>query len=393
MRGEPCGKPVSGAPRRAGAPPLVPPTPVGVLHSLRGFFARESIQGLDGAEREDLTQAQLRATRPIVSGVLLCGAVLLAIITVFEMAGATPSIGYPGWLQMLVASLVAGCAAAVARLPQWQHRLVLTLVATLLLGIFMSMPLPGATGQLALRTGLFQLLPLALMALMVRPVSLLAFALLIVAMAQLRIVLYGAPGTGSALYWLYTLTTIGFGLVLAGYRSDFAASAWRMRRRLVQQASTDPVTGLLNRNGWSERAEAAHARAAAGVPLALVVLDIDFFKRINDRLGHDGGDAVLQRLGAILQARAGARGCAARIGGEEFAVLLEGHDARSARTFAERVRSEFGGEHEGAVTTLSAGVAEHRPGETLRELMRRADLALYSAKHEGRDRVCVAPVS
>jgi hypothetical protein len=236
--------------------------PVGVLHSLRGFFARESIQGLDGAEREDLTQAQLRATRPIVSGVLLCGAVLLAIITVFEMAGATPSIGYPGWLQMLVASLVAGCAAAVARLPQWQHRLVLTLVATLLLGIFMSMPLPGATGQLALRTGLFQLLPLALMALMVRPVSLLAFALLIVAMAQLRIVLYGAPGTGSALYWLYTLTTIGFGLVLAGYRSDFAASAWRMRRRLVRQASTDPVTGLLNRNGWSERAEAAHARAS-----------------------------------------------------------------------------------------------------------------------------------
>lgn len=393
MRGEPCGKPVSGAPRVAGAPPLVPPMPVGVLHSLRGFFARESIQGLDGAEREDLTQAQLRATRPIVSGVLLCGAVLLAIITGFEMAGATPSIGYPGWLQMLVASLVAGCAAAVARLPQWQHRLVLTLVATLLLGIFMSMPLPGATGQLALRTGLFQLLPLALMALMVRPVSLLAFALLIVAMAQLRIVLYGAPVTGSALYWLYTLTTIGFGLVLAGYRSDFAASAWRMRRRLVQQASTDPVTGLLNRNGWSERAEAAHARAAAGVPLALVVLDIDFFKRINDRLGHDGGDAVLQRLGAILQARAGARGCAARIGGEEFAVLLEGHDARSARTFAERVRSEFGGEHEGAVTTLSAGVAEHRPGETLRELMRRADLALYSAKHEGRDRVCVAPVS
>ena len=387
-------KPVSDAPRRTRVQPQAPSMAAPRVHRLRGFFARESTQGLDSVEREDLTQAQLRATRPIVSGVLLCGAVLLAIITVFEVAGATPSIGYPGWLQMLMASVVAGCAAAVARLPQWQHRLVLTLLATLLLGIFMSMPLPGAIGQLALRTGLFQLLPLALMALMVRPVSLLAFALLIVAMAQLRIVLYGEPGTGSALYWLYTLTTIGFGLVLAGYRSDFAVSAWRMRRRLVQQASTDPVTGLLNRNGWSERAEAAHARAAAaGVPLALVVLDIDFFKRINDRLGHDGGDAVLQRLGAIMQARAGVRGCAARIGGEEFAVLLEGHDAGSARTFAEYVRGEFGGEHEGAVTMLSAGVAEHRPGETLRELMRRADLALYSAKREGRDRVCVAPVS
>ena len=146
--------------------------------------------------------------------------------------------------------------------------------------------------------------------------------------------------------------------------------------------------------GFAPVAQALVEQArAAGVPLALVVLDIDFFKRINDRLGHDGGDAVLQRLGAIMQARAGVRGCAARIGGEEFAVLLEGHDAHSARTFAEYVRGEFGGEHEGAVTTLSAGVAEHRPGETLRELMRRADLALYAAKREGRDRVCVAPVS
>ena len=369
---------------------------VGIVHRLRGFFARESTQGLDSVEREDLTQAQLRATRPIISGVLLCGAVLLAIITVFEVAGATPSIGYPGWLQMLMASVVAGCAAAVARLPQWQHRLVLTLLATLLLGIFMSMPLPGAIGQLALRTGLFQLLPLALMALMVRPVSLLAFALLIVAMAQLRIVLYGEPGTGSALYWLYTLTTIGFGLVLAGYRSDFAVSAWRMRRRLVEQASTDPVTGLLNRNGWSERAEAAHARAAAaGVPLALVVLDIDFFKRINDRLGHDGGDAVLQRLGAIMQARAGVRGCAARIGGEEFAVLLPECGPEAAYGFAERLREAVeavvfrpGGEAQRI--TVSIGIAALTPErDTVSRMMAAADAALYRAKSEGRNRVCI----
>ncbi len=233
------------------------------------------------------------------------------------------------------------------------------------------------------------------MALMVRPVSLLAFALLIVVMAQLRIVLHGAPGTGSALYWLYTLTTIGFGLVLAGYRTDFAVSAWQMRRRLVEQAHTDALTGLLNRNGWSERADALHARAAAaGMPVALVVLDIDYFKRVNDRLGHDGGDAVLQRLGAIMRARTGGdEGCAARIGGEEFAVLLEGDDALSATAFAERVRGEFGKEHDGVVATLSAGIAEHVAGESLREQMRRADQALYEAKREGRDRVCVAPRS
>ena len=366
----------------------------GLLHSLRGLLSRNSTRALNAEEREDLALAQLRATRPIVSGVLLCGAVLLAITALFDMAGVTPSIGYPVWSQLLASALVAGCAAGVSRMVNWQHRLVLMLLATLLTGIFMSMPLPRATGQLALRTGLFQLLPLALMALMVRPVSLLALALLIVVMALLRIALYGAPGTGSALYWLYTLTTIGFGLVLAGYRTDFAVSAWQMRRRLVRQAHTDELTGLLNRNGWNEHAVSAHARAvAAGVPVVVAVLDIDYFKRINDHHGHDGGDLVLQRLGDIMRARVGAHGCAARIGGEEFAVLLEGEDARAARAFAERVRSEFGKEQSGVVATLSAGIAEHRPGESLRDQMRRADQALYDAKREGRDRVHVADVS
>ncbi|MBL8257259.1 MAG: GGDEF domain-containing protein [Pseudoxanthomonas mexicana] len=372
------------------APIAVP----GLMHDFRVLLSRRSTRSLDAAEREDLARAQLRATRPIVSGVLLCGAVLMAIIAIFELVDVTPSIGYPVWAQVLAALGVAACAAGVARLVQWQQRLVLVLAGTLLTGVFMSMPLPGATGQLALRTGLFQLLPLALMALMVRPVSLLALALLIVVMAQLRIVLHGAPGTGTALYWLYTLTTIGFGLVLAGYRTDFAVSAWQMRRRLVQQARTDELTGLLNRNGWSERAVALHAQAlSAGRPVAVVVLDIDYFKRINDDHGHDGGDAVLQRLGGIMRARVGTDGCAARIGGEEFAVLLAGDDAVAAQAFAERLRNEFGKAQADLVATLSAGVAHHQAGESLREQMRRADLALYEAKRDGRNRVHVAGVS
>ncbi|KRA51150.1 hypothetical protein ASD77_16190 [Pseudoxanthomonas sp. Root65] len=364
-----------------------------MIHSLRALLSRRSTRSLTAAEREDLAQAQLRATRPIISGVLLCGAVLLAIIAVFDLSHVTPSIGYPVWAQLLAAFGVAACAAGVARLPQWQHRLMLILAGTLLTGIFMSMPLPGATGQLALRTGLFQLLPLALMALTVRPMSLLALALLIVVMAQLRIVLYGAPGTGSALYWLYTLMTIGFGLVLAGYRTDFAVSAWQMRRRLVRQAHTDELTGLLNRNGWTERAIALHAQAlAAGRPVAVVVLDIDYFKRINDEHGHDGGDTVLRRLGDLMRARTGANGCAARIGGEEFAVLLDGDDAVAAQAFAERLRREFRKAQGAVVATLSAGIAGHLPGESLRDQMRRADQALYEAKREGRDRVHVAGI-
>ncbi len=102
---------------------------------------------------------------------------------------------------------------------------------------------------------------------------------------------------------------------------------------------------------------------------------------------------MLQRLGGIMRARVGATGCAARIGGEEFAVLLEGHDAVEAEAFAERLRREFGKAQGEVVTTLSAGVAHHRPGESLRDQMRRADVALYEAKREGRDRVHVAGFS
>ncbi|MEL1266240.1 GGDEF domain-containing protein [Pseudoxanthomonas putridarboris] len=355
------------------------------------LLSRQSTRDLSPDDKEDLAQAQLRATRPIVSGVLLCGAVLLGLTGLFEMTGVTPSIGYPWWAVQLAAMSVAGCAVAVMRLPDWRPRLLLTMLATLLIAIFMSMPLPGATGQLALRTGLFQLLPLALMALMVRPASLLAMGTLIVSMAYARIVVHGAPGTGNALYWLYTLTTIGFGAVLAGYRTDFAVSAWRMRRRLMQQAYNDELTGLLNRTGWSEHAGRAHARALQdAVPLALVFFDIDHFKAINDEHGHEGGDAVLQRLGTIIKARAGDGGISARIGGEEFAVLLTGESAASATAFAERVRAEFAKGHDGMQATVCAGIAYHRKGDTLREQMRQADLALYAAKHAGRDRVMVA---
>lgn len=369
----------------------VPNEPRGAWLAVRWALARRSTRGLSAEEKEDLVLAQVRATRPIVSGVLVCGAVLLSLIGIFEIVGITPSIGYPWWAVQLAAASVAVCAAGVLRLPNWQPRLALTLAATLLIGIFMSMPLPNIGGQLALRTGLYQLLPLALMALLVRPASLLAMAALIVSMAYARLVIHGAPGTGTALYWLYTLTTIGFGAVLAGYRTDFAVSAWRMRRRLMQQAYTDALTGLLNRSGWNEQAGHAHARAMRdGVARTVVFFDIDHFKGINDAHGHEGGDAVLHRLGRIIQARTGEGDRAARIGGEEFAVLLVGDSASSAVAFAERVRAEFAKRHGGVQATVCAGIAFHREGASLREQMRQADLALYAGKHAGRDRVMVA---
>ncbi len=359
------------------------PTP-----GFRRLLSRRSTRELNDEERADLTEAQVKATRPVISGVLFCGALLLALTGFFEMTGVAPDSGYPWWLVQSAAAASAGCAVAVMRLTDWRLRLALALGATLLIGVFMSMPLPGATGQLALRTGLFQLLPLALMALMVRPMSIAAMAALVLALAYLRIAVYGVPGTGSALYWLYIFTTVGFGVVLAGYRTDFAVSVWRMRRRLMQQAYTDGLTGLANRAGWNDRAARAY-EAMEDRPTAIVFFDIDHFKRINDQHGHEGGDAVLQRLGGILKARLAGGDYAARIGGEEFAVLMVGENAESAQSFAERVRAEFAKGYGGIHSTVCAGISYRQPGDTLRAQMRRADQALYEAKEAGRDRLVV----
>lgn len=356
--------------------------------NFRRLLSRRSTRELNGEEHADLIEAQVKATRPVISGVLFCGALLLALTGFFEMAGVAPSSGYPWWLVQLAAATSAGCAVAVMRLTEWRLRLVLALTATLLIGVFMSMPLPGETGQLALRTGLFQLLPLALMALMVRPMSIAAMAALVLALAYLRIAVYGVPGAGSALYWLYIFTTVGFGVVLAGYRTDFAVSVWRMRRRLMQQAYTDGLTGLANRAGWNDRAANAY-EAVEDRPTAIVFFDIDHFKRINDQHGHEGGDAVLQRLGGILKARLAEGDYAARIGGEEFAVLMTGENAASAQSFAERVRAEFSKGYGDIRSTVCAGISYRQPGDSLRAQMRRADEALYEAKEAGRDRLVV----
>jgi diguanylate cyclase (GGDEF)-like protein len=354
----------------------------------RRLLSRRSTRELNDEERDDLIEAQVKATRPVISGVLFCGALMLALTGLFEMSGVAPSSGYPWWLVQLAAATAAGCAFAVMRLTDWRLRLALALTATLLIGVFMSMPLPGAIGQLALRAGLFQLLPLALMALMVRPTSIAAMAALVLALAYLRIAVYGVPAAGSALYWLYIFTTVGFGVVLAGYRTDFAVSVWRMRRRLMQQAYTDGLTGLANRAGWNDRAANAY-EAMEDSPTAIVFFDIDHFKRINDQHGHEGGDAVLQRLGGILKARLAEGDYAARIGGEEFAVLMTGDNAASAQSFAERVRAEFSKGYGNIPSTVCAGISYRQPGDSLRAQMRRADEALYEAKEAGRDRLVV----
>ena len=128
-------------------------------------------------------------------------------------------------------------------------------------------------------------------------------------------------------------------------------------------------------------------------PLGLIVLDVDHFKRVNDTYGHEAGDAVLQRLAHTLQRRLRTSDIIARVGGEEFVALLPDTDLDGANAIAQTLIRAFADASDPLVGTItvSAGVACMRGGgDTDKDMLRRADAALYEAKRQGRNRVCIA---
>lgn len=159
-------------------------------------------------------------------------------------------------------------------------------------------------------------------------------------------------------------------------------------RRLEQQSMADALTGLGNRRAFDEALEVELKRARrAGGWVGLVMMDVDHFKRFNDRYGHQAGDDALVTVGRVLTRVARAEDRACRIGGEEFALLLPGADERAAAIVAERVRRDVQ-EHGPAAgpVTISLGVAASR-GDDGQALLAAADARLYAAKEAGRNRV------
>ncbi len=166
------------------------------------------------------------------------------------------------------------------------------------------------------------------------------------------------------------------------------------RRRLAEEATTDSLTGLANHRSFHERLQGSVSlNRRHGRPLSLVVLDIDFFKRVNDEHGHQAGDRVLVEVAKRLLRQARSGELLARVGGEEFGWLLPEADAAGAMAAAERARQAIASRPFAGVgpLTISAGVAELTPDEAPGDLYRRADEALYEAKTAGRDVSRLAP--
>jgi diguanylate cyclase (GGDEF)-like protein len=165
----------------------------------------------------------------------------------------------------------------------------------------------------------------------------------------------------------------------------------RLLATLSMEARVDPLTGLLNRRGFDERAAAELTPAVrAAHPFALVIFDVDHFKLVNDQWGHDVGDRVLRHVGTLLREQARDGDILARFGGEEFVALLPDSDLAGAEAFVDRVREALLRRTGGLPPVrLSAGVRAGEPTSEIPDLLAEADLALYDAKRAGRDRIAV----
>jgi len=172
----------------------------------------------------------------------------------------------------------------------------------------------------------------------------------------------------------------------------------KMELELARLATTDPLTGLANRRLLQERLQLAWAnvRRQPDHIVVLALCDIDYFKRINDTHGHDAGDAVLKHFGALLATNIRETDLAARFGGEEFMIILQDESIDKAQTWAQRLQEHlaaapvtYGGNP--LSYTISIGLAQlNGDSESIDEVLKSVDQALYRAKHNGRNQVAVA---
>ena len=194
---------------------------------------------------------------------------------------------------------------------------------------------------------------------------------------------------------VFVLLAVGVSSLLGRVLESSNRRAFSLERELHRDARTDALTGLANRRAMEERGPLELKRAQRSTaPVSVILCDVDHFKNINDRYGHEAGDAVLRTVAGVLRGTLRETDALARWGGEEFIAVLADTDTRKASEIAERMRTAvnrttFGRPPEGA--TISLGVSTvhkiHAAAAAWEGLIKEADLLLYQAKKEGRNRV------
>jgi diguanylate cyclase (GGDEF)-like protein len=357
------------------------------LPGTKRFIARLQ-HGSDATVEDAPTQRALM----VLSGVYLCFAGALLTIVWLALPYSPSAADESGLFLMAAGSAAMGVVMLIGgdRLPDWSFH-TFAISGTLL--VTGTVHFSGAdTSPYA-----FLYLWVALYALYFFTTTKAAMHIVFIAMAYAAVLAtdLAAGHTESGLLtgfgeaaprWSFTVGTLVVAVVFVRLLKDRLDG---LVERFADAAREDPVTGLRNRRGFDESFDLEVERAQrTGRNVSLVLGDLDHFKQVNDRLGHPRGDEVLRRAGEILRSTNRRIDLAARVGGEEFAVLLPDSDERGAHVAAERMRRAIreGFADDPVPLTISFGIASFpMHGENTDDLMESADQALYTAKEIGRD--------
>jgi diguanylate cyclase (GGDEF)-like protein len=357
------------------------------LPGTKRYIARLAADGADATIQDAASQRALM----VLSGVYLCLAGSLLTVVWLALPYSPAAADENGLLLMAVASAAMGTVMLVGgdHLPAWSFHGFAVGGTLLVTG---TIHFSGAeTSPYA-----FLYLWVALYALYFFTPTQAALHILFIAAvyaavlaADLATTSESSPLTAfgeAAPRWSFTVGTLVVAVVFVRLLKDRLDG---LVERFADAAREDPVTGMTNRRGFDEAFDLEVERARrTGRRVSLVVGDLDHFKQVNDRFGHPRGDEVLRRTGEILEATNRRIDLAARVGGEEFAVLLPDSDERGAHIAAERMRRAIreGFADDVMPLTISFGIASFPAhGDNTDDLMESADQALYTAKEIGRD--------
>ncbi len=219
--------------------------------------------------------------------------------------------------------------------------------------------------------------------------------------SELHQVTHAATAEQRRLMQGLTIAVISLLLMMLAFAAGLVAALIKLsgqRRKLEQMSHTDALTGLGNRRTLVSRAEQVLAQARRSrQPVSFALLDLDHFKDINDRHGHPAGDHILRTVATLLTSQVRETDTIARVGGEEFALLMPDTDTGGARELCKRIRSrlsefplEILGNRPGLTISIGLHTADDAAAVQFEELYERADTAMYQAKNQGRNRVVVA---
>ena len=299
----------------------------------------------------------------------------------------------PFWLRLspILPLVLLAFLGMVHREPRHYGGLGLATLAWIELGIFLNGY--GRPEGLAWILPAYALVPIAASPVWLKRHYFVAACVISAILGPLPLLLLEGPSSWELFQYAdYMAVALVLAAVLNGYQVRLIRQHLELEQRLRQRAFVDELTGVAARSRFIEQARRLLAESIEfGLPLAVLYLDADHFKFLNDTHGHAAGDAALASMGRILRENVRGEDLVGRVGGEEFAALLPGLDSDAARATGERLRQAVAHESPGGHRlSISVGVAVRRDEVSLERLLAKADQALALAKHNGRDRVEVA---